>query len=71
MCFRTISIAADRSDTTFQKQFFLSSVVLKTRAVESESEGIFRWTRSRKEFLGRVGVGKKYTDSDSDFTLKS
>jgi hypothetical protein len=26
--------------------------------VESESEGIFRWSRSRKEFLGGVGVGK-------------
>jgi hypothetical protein len=32
--------------------------------VESESEGIlggvgiFRWNRSRKEFLGGVGVGK-------------
>jgi hypothetical protein len=26
--------------------------------VESESEGIFGWSRSRKEFLGGVGVGK-------------
>jgi hypothetical protein len=25
--------------------------------VESETEGIFRWSRSRKEFLGGVGVG--------------
>jgi hypothetical protein len=25
--------------------------------VESKSEGIFRWSRSRKEFLGGVGVG--------------
>jgi hypothetical protein len=32
------------------------------RAVESESEGIFRWSRSRsrKEFLGGVGVVKIY-----------
>jgi hypothetical protein len=34
---------------------------VKTRAVESESEGI----------VGGVGVGKKYTDSDSDLSLKS
>jgi uncharacterized protein (DUF3084 family) len=46
---------------------------LGTRAVESESnsEGIlggvgvefgrnFRWTRSRKEFLGGVGVGRNF-----------
>jgi hypothetical protein len=31
----------------------------------------FRWSRSRKEFLGGVGVGKKCTDSDSDLSLKS
>jgi hypothetical protein len=26
--------------------------------VESESEGILRWSRSQKEFLGGVGVGR-------------
>jgi hypothetical protein len=30
-------------------------------AVESETEGIFRWSRSRKEFLGGVGgVGRNF-----------
>jgi hypothetical protein len=28
--------------------------------VESESEGIFRWSRSRKEFVGGVGVGRNF-----------
>jgi hypothetical protein len=28
--------------------------------VESESEGIFRWSRSRKEFLGGVRVGRNF-----------
>jgi hypothetical protein len=31
----------------------------------------FRWSRSRKEFLGGVGVWEKCTDSDSDLSLKS
>jgi hypothetical protein len=33
--------------------------------VESESEGIFRWSRSRKEFLGGVGVGRNFRWSRS------
>jgi hypothetical protein len=28
--------------------------------VEYESEGIFRWSRSRKEFLGGVRVGRNF-----------
>jgi hypothetical protein len=28
--------------------------------VESETEGIFRWSRSRKEFLNGVGVGRNF-----------
>jgi hypothetical protein len=28
--------------------------------VESKSKGIFRWGRSRKEFLGGVGVGRSF-----------
>jgi hypothetical protein len=39
--------------------------------VESESEGVFRWGRSRKEFLGGVGVGKNVSTPDSDLSLKS
>jgi hypothetical protein len=33
--------------------------------VESEPEGIFRWSRSRKEFLGGVGVGRNFRWSRS------
>jgi hypothetical protein len=33
--------------------------------VESESEGIFRWNRSWKEFLGGVGVGTNFRWSRS------
>jgi hypothetical protein len=32
---------------------------------ESESEGIFRWSRSRKEFLGGVEVGRSFRWSRS------
>jgi hypothetical protein len=33
--------------------------------VESESERIFRWSRSRKGFLGGVGVGRNFRWSRS------
>jgi hypothetical protein len=37
--------------------------------VESESEGIFRWSRSRKEFLGGVGVEVVGSESESEGIL--
>jgi hypothetical protein len=38
--------------------------------VESKSEGIFRWSRSRKEFLGGVGVGRNFwVESESEGIL--
>jgi hypothetical protein len=40
--------------------FVVHNNAVITRAVESESEGIFRWSRSRKEFLGGVGVGRNF-----------
>jgi hypothetical protein len=33
--------------------------------VESESGGIFRWSRSREEFLSGVGVGRNFRRSRS------
>jgi hypothetical protein len=33
--------------------------------MESESEGTFRWSRSLKEFLGGVGVGRNFRWSRS------
>jgi hypothetical protein len=41
--------------------------------VESESEGICRWSRSRKEFVGGVGVGRnfRWSRSRKEFYVES